>query len=73
VGSGIVFSADGSTLVSASTDYDSTVRFWRVADGELLQVLAIEEHNQQCVFSPDLKKMAIGGNDGVIRIYSIER
>jgi len=73
VGSGIAFSADGSTLVSASTDYDSTVRFWRVADGELLHVLAIEEHNQECVFSPDLKTMAIGGDDGVVRIYSIER
>jgi len=73
VGSGIAFSADGSTLVSASTDYDSTVRFWRVADGELLKVLAIEQHNQECVFSPDLKTMTIGGSDGVIRIYSIER
>jgi len=73
VGSGIAFSADGSTLVSASTGYDSTVRFWRVADGELLHVLAIEEHNQGCVFSPDLKTMALGGNDGVVRIYSIER
>jgi len=75
VGGGIAFSADGSTLVSASTDYDSTVRFWRVADGELLRTLAIEEHNQQCfAFSPDLKTMASGDCfDGVIRIYSIEQ
>lgn len=70
--SGIAFSADGSTLVSASIDY--TVCFWRVADGELLQTLAREEHNYPIVaFSPDLKTMTIGDNsDGVVRIYNIE-
>jgi len=55
----IAFSPDGKELASSSAD--GTVRIWRTADGEQLQVLQHPSDISSVAFSPDGSILAAGG------------
>lgn len=70
------FSPDGRILASGHIDHQ--VRLWEIANdnpqagGRLLQTLSMRMETQWClVFSPNGKKLAVGGADGVVHLYDV--
>ena len=66
----MTFSADGSTLASASED--GTLRLWDVATGEPLKTLT--GHTQwvsSIAFSPDGQTLASGSADGTVLLWDL--
>jgi WD40 repeat protein len=62
--SSVVFSADGSTLISGA--WDDTVRLWDVRDGTLLHMLEDTSGSVYDVaLSPDGTRLATALHDGV--------
>ena len=67
----IVFSPDGSQLITASQD--GTVRLWSAADGKLLNVLYGHMGSLwDLALSPDGTLLAAGGDYGSIRVWRLE-
>jgi WD40 repeat protein len=65
------FSPDGKLMVTAH--YEGYIRFWDVANGEMLVAFPAHMGSVWCVvFSPDGKNIASCGYDGVIKIWDIE-
>jgi WD40 repeat protein len=68
--SAVCFSADGNTLMSASTDGE--VHRWDVATGKDLQFMQGRPGQTFCVaFSPDGRLLATSGADRVIRVREV--
>ena len=67
---GAAFSPDGSLLASAS--YDGTVRFLRVATGEVESPLTgIREGCSGVAFAPDGRTLAVACEDGTVRLWNL--
>jgi WD40 repeat protein len=65
------FSPDGRLMVTAH--YEGYIRFWNVANGQMLMAFPAHKGCVWCVvFSPDGKNIASCGYDGTIRIWDIE-
>ena len=65
----IVFSPDGSVLVSGS--YDRTIRLWDTATGEQLEALDGHTYSITSVaVSPDGSKIASGSFDGTVLLWA---
>jgi WD40 repeat protein len=65
----VTFSADGSTLASASSD--ATVRLWDPASGETLHVLRGHTSTVWRVeFSPDGTRLASASWDGTVKLWN---
>lgn len=65
------FNADGSVLVSASSDY--TARLWSVPDLRLLAVLSHHEDDvEMAVFDPSGTRVATASRDHRARIFTTE-
>lgn len=65
----VVYSPDGHTIASASTD--RTVRLWDARNGEPIGK-PLKGHNDAVttvVFSPNGRKLATGSRDGTIRLW----
>src|SRR5262249_22660249 len=66
----LVFSADGKSLASASSD--KTIRLWDVATGKELQALSGDQYTPSTLaFAPDGKTLASANFDGLIRIWDL--
>ncbi|RVD88977.1 uncharacterized protein DFL_000001 [Arthrobotrys flagrans] len=65
---GVVFSADGKALASASSD--STVRIWNAATGVLLQTLEHTSSVNNVAFSVDSKTLASASSDNTVKIWN---
>jgi WD40 repeat protein len=66
----IVFSSDGQSLASASSD--GSVKLWQVSTGECLQTFQAHSSLVLAVaFSPDGKTLATGGGDGLIKLWKV--
>jgi WD40 repeat protein len=63
----VAYSADGSRIVTASTD--KTVRIWSADTGALLHVLQHDDGLDVAEFSPDGKLVVAGCLDGTVRIW----
>jgi eukaryotic-like serine/threonine-protein kinase len=67
---GLAFSPDGSLLASAS--YDGSVRFLRVATGEVESPLTgIREGCSGVAFAPDGRTLAVACEDGTVRLWNL--
>jgi WD40 repeat protein/formylglycine-generating enzyme required for sulfatase activity len=68
----VAFSPDGQTLASGAKD--TTVRLWRVSDGELLRTLKGHTGAVWSVaFSPKGAMLASGAWDAIVRLWGILR
>ena len=65
----VAFSPDGQILATSSVD--STVKFWRVADGQLLRTLQHPEGVTSIAFSPDGRQLVSGSYDGKVRVWEV--
>ena len=66
----VVFSRDGSTLLSAG--YDGTIRSWDLSTGKPAGLLGRAHGTIWTLdLSPDGSRVAAAGEDGVIRIWSL--
>lgn len=66
------FTPDGQMLISGSKD--TTLKFWRVSDGELVQTLRGHAINVSAIaFSPDRQHFATAGFDGFARVRQLSR
>ena len=66
----VVFSPDGKTIASGSTD--STIKLWDVNTGTELRT--IEGHSGEVwsvTFSPDGKTLASGSSDKTIKLWDV--
>jgi len=69
---GIAFSADGSTVISAS--HDGTIRFWDAASGACRQTLHIDGAQFTCLNqSPDGTRLAAGLYNGQVSVWDAQR
>ncbi len=51
---------------------DGTVRFWRVADGGLIDTFTAHDAGVRCLaFSPDGSRVATGGGDDRLRLFDV--
>jgi WD40 repeat protein len=62
----IAFSPDGTNLACVG---DNNVRLWRLRYGQLLQ--ALEASGESVAFSPDGTILAVGGYDGIVRLWEV--
>ena len=63
----VVFSRDGQTLVSSSTDSDNALRFWKMPSGELQKSVPLPRGATDSFYlsaSSDLKMFALRGGRG---------
>jgi WD40 repeat protein len=68
---GIVFSSDGSRLLSGSED--GTLRLWDVTTAEQLKVFSGHTNEIHTVtFTPDGKRAVSGSSDGTIRLWDVD-
>jgi RNA polymerase sigma factor (sigma-70 family) len=70
----VAFSPDGKTLVSAGGTNDNTVEIWDVAAQKELATL--KDHTEtvwSVAFARQAKVFATGGNDGVVRVWRVEK
>jgi WD40 repeat protein len=68
----IEFSPDGGLVAAAN--WEGTAKLWDVATGELVKT--ITEHNagvHTTVFAPDGNTMATGGEDKMLRLWTLEQ
>jgi WD40 repeat protein len=67
----IAFSADGNQV--ASTGYDRSIQFWRVADGQKLQTLSVVHGAaiDALAFSSDGSMLASASRDHTVRIWNM--
>ena len=66
----VAFSPDGQTLASGAAD--TTIRLWRVSDGNLLSTLEGSTGSMNSVaFSPDGQILASGSTDRTIRLWRV--
>lgn len=66
----VVFSRDGSKLLSAG--YDGTIRFWDLRSGRRSDILGRAHGTIWTLdLSPDGSRVAAAGEDGVIRLWSL--
>ena len=65
----LAFSSDNQYLATGGGD--DKIRFWRVVDGWLLQVKALEGSASRLAFSPDDQLIAVGLNSGGIQVLSV--
>ena len=67
----VVFSPDGKTLATASSD--NTVRLWSSSDATIIKKL--QGHTERVLsvaFSPDGKMLASGSGDETVRLWNID-
>ncbi|WP_414583838.1 hypothetical protein [Scytonema sp. PCC 10023] len=68
--SSISFSPDRKIFASAGTD--STVKFWNIADGKLINtIIAHLDYVRKVTFSPDGKILASAGDDRTIKLWNV--
>ena len=71
----VAFSPDGTLLASGGED--GSVHLWRVADGNLLQVLKLGSANRgwiySVVFSPDGAMLATSQRYGPVRFFDVQQ
>ncbi|MDJ1172013.1 hypothetical protein PMG71_21510 [Roseofilum sp. BLCC_M154] len=67
---GVVFSPDGSTLATRSTD--GTAKITEVESGQTLHTITHEDWVTGVVFSPDGSTLATGSADGTAKITAVE-
>ena len=66
----VAFSPDGRMLAAGNAWYE--VRWWWVADGELLRAVKGRTDSVNSVtFSPDGNTMASGSLDGTVRLWQV--
>lgn len=66
----VVFSADGKTLASGSSD--ETVKLWDVSTGTELHTLDGHSNAVESIaFSPDGKTLASGSGDKTIKLWDV--
>ena len=66
----LAWSGDGSRLASAG--FDATARIWDPDTGAELLVLPSENVVGAVSFSADDRHLAVGGEDGLVRIYTLD-
>jgi WD40 repeat protein len=66
----VAFSPDGKILAAGNAYYE--VRWWRVADGVLLDTIKGHKDSVNSVaFSPDGKMLASGSLDGTVKLWQV--
>ncbi len=68
---GLSFSVEGTRLASVSTD--RSLRIWNVGEGDLLAQVSAPAELQSVTWIAEGRRVAAGGADGVIRIWTLPR
>ena len=74
--SGVTYSPKGDLIATCS--YDGKMKLWKVSGETYTEVMEVKygkkaKDRLRCVkFGPDGKKVALGSDDGVIRVFDIE-
>ncbi len=67
------FSPDGTQIVAGGAARDTKVKIWSVKDGVVSRTFRHGSGVNNSSFSPDGSRVVTGSNDGVVRIWNLEK
>ena len=64
---------DASGNLAATASGDFSARVWDAITGQSLVEMPHQHIVKSCVFSPDSKRLATGGKEGLVRVYDLQK